>query len=192
MLTAPPGAISLRNTDGSPLEILGYDRFVLTLGNKSLQVEALVLLQLGPDAMLIDNSTMKAFGAKLIWAAERLSSKDSDITIPAIHTKKKIRSKYCSVIIQDTDTDTLVFVSNKYVVSATHEPLIRVFSTGQPQTDTLALVEPKIATTDKPQDDMWRSLIVAKMVTNWCAKTRSALVQVGGSSDRSITSNPKL
>ena len=35
----PPGAISLRSADGSPLQILGYVRFTLKLGNKSLPVE---------------------------------------------------------------------------------------------------------------------------------------------------------
>ena len=53
--------------------MLGYVRFVLKLGTKSLPVEALVLPHLGPDAMLIDNSIIKAFGVKLDWAAERLS-----------------------------------------------------------------------------------------------------------------------
>ena len=58
----PPGAISLRSADGTPLKILGYIRFALTLGNKPLPM----------DAILIDDSIMQAFGAKLDWAAERL------------------------------------------------------------------------------------------------------------------------
>ena len=72
--------------DGSPLKTFGYVSFVLTLGSRSLPVETLVLPHLGPDAMLIDTNVMKAFGAKLDWAAERLSLKDSNITIPEIHT----------------------------------------------------------------------------------------------------------
>ena len=55
---------------------------------------ALILPHLGRDAMVVNNSIVKAFGAKLDWAAERLSFKYSEITIPAIHT---ISSKYCSV-----------------------------------------------------------------------------------------------
>ena len=61
----PSGAISVRSADGTPLKILRHIRFALKLGNKYLPVEALVLPHLGPDAMLIDNSIMKAFGAKL-------------------------------------------------------------------------------------------------------------------------------
>ena len=83
--------------------------------------------------MLIANSIMKAFGAKLDWAAERLSFKDSDTTIPATHMRRPMRSKYYSVITQDSDAkDAPVFVSNKYIViPAAHEALIRVSTTSK-------------------------------------------------------------
>ena len=114
----------------SPSNILECIRFALKLGNKSLPVKALsiVLPHLGPDAMLFDNIIMKAFGAKLDWATERLPFKDSSITIPATPTRQPIRLRYCSVITQDSDTeDAPVYVSNKYVVSAAHEALIHSF-----------------------------------------------------------------
>ena len=60
----PPSAISLHSADET-LKSLGCIRFTLKLGNKYFPVEALVLPHLGPDAMLIDNSIMKAFGSKL-------------------------------------------------------------------------------------------------------------------------------
>ena len=100
----PPSAISLRSADGSPLEVLGYVRFTLKLGNKSLSVEALVLPHQGPDVMLVDNSIVKSIGAKLDWTAERLSFQDSKHTIPAIHARRSIRSQYCSVITLAADT----------------------------------------------------------------------------------------
>ena len=129
----PPGAISLHSADGSPLEILGCVRSTLKLGNKSLPVEALVL-HLGPDVMLIDKSIMKSFGAKLDWTTERLSFQDSNNTIPAIHARRPIQSKYCSVITRTDDTQsTPVLVSRKYVVPAAHEALIRVSSTARPK-----------------------------------------------------------
>ena len=72
-------------------------RFTLKWGNKSLPVEALVLPHLGPDVMLIDNSIMKSFGAKL----DRTTAfQDSTDTIPAIHVRRYIKSKQCSVITQ--------------------------------------------------------------------------------------------
>ena len=56
----PAGAIQLNSADGSALEILGYIRFNLTLGEITLPVEALVLPNLGPDKTLLDNSIMNA------------------------------------------------------------------------------------------------------------------------------------
>ena len=92
--------------------------------------------------MVIDNSMMKAFGAKLDWAAEGLSFKGSNTNILAVHTRPPIISKYCFVTTQHSDTeDVPVFASNKYVVPAAREALIRVFSTARPQIDTLALIE---------------------------------------------------
>ena len=191
----PPGAISLRSADGSPLQILGYIRFTLKLGNKSLPVEALVLPHLGPDVMLLDNSIMKSFGAKLDWSTECLSFQDSVKTIPARHVKSPVQSEYCSVITQAVDTlPTPVLVSRKAVIPAAHEALIRVFSTARPEKDTLALIEPRIASIhtldDMPQDDIWQSVIIARAVTQWSKVTNSALLQVGNPSDRNIILKP--
>ena len=124
------GAISLHSADGTPLKILGYIQFALEFGNKYLPVEALVLPHLGSDAILLNSSIMKAFGANLYWAAERLLFKNGDMTIPATQMKRPIKSKYCSVIKQNSDAEKVpVFVSRKYIVPAAHEALIRVFST---------------------------------------------------------------
>ena len=191
----PPGAISLRSADGSPLQILGYIRFTLKLGDKSLPVEALVLPHLGPDIMLLDNSIMKSFGAKLDWLTECLSFQDSLETIPARHVKSPVQSKYCSIIMQTVDTlPTPVLVSRKVVIPAAHEALIRVFSTARPEKDTLALIEPRIASIhtldDMPQDDIWQSVIIARTVTQWSKVTNSALLQVRNPSDRNIILKP--
>ena len=91
--------------------------------------------------MLIDNSIMKSFGAKLDWTTERLSFQDSKHTIPAIHVRRSIRSQYCSVTTQTADTQSIpVLVSRKYVVPAAHEALMRVSSTPRPEINTLALI----------------------------------------------------
>ena len=191
-----PNAILLHSADGTRLEILGCIGFTLKLDNKSLPVEALVLPHLGPDAMLIDNSIIKAFRAKLDWAAESLSFQDSNVTIPATHMRRSLESKYCSAITQTSDEKSVpVWASKKYVIPATHEALTRVFSTARPQKDTLALIEPIIVTANTlvgiPQDEIWQTFIVARTVTYWCNKTKSALVQVGNPSDRTITLKPK-
>ena len=138
--------------------------------------------------MLIDNSIMKAFDAKLNWAAERLSFKDSNSRIPATHMRRPIKSKYCSVIMQKSDAKSVpVLFSNRYTIPTAHEALIRVFSTTRPQKGTLALIEPRIVTADTlegiSQDEIWQTLIIAKMVTHWCNKMKSALVNVGNPSN---------
>ena len=148
IVSIPPSAISLHVADGTPLEILGYIRFTLKLGNKSLPMEALVIPHLGPDTMLIGNSIMKSFRAKLDWAAERLSFQDSNVTIPATQARRCLESKYCSVIAQISDDKSIpIWVLKKHVIPAAHEALIRVSSTGRPQKDTLALIEPRTVST---------------------------------------------
>ena len=48
--------------------------------------------------MLIDNSIMKAFGAKLDWAAERLSFQGIKVTIPPTHheTTYQVTVLFCN------------------------------------------------------------------------------------------------
>ena len=85
MSAVPPNAINFRSADGSQLEILRYIRFMLTLGDITLPVEALVLPNLGPDKMLLDNSIMGAFGASLNWHTEELSFANYYIKVKATH-----------------------------------------------------------------------------------------------------------
>ena len=82
-----PGAINLSSADGSPLTMLEYVRFQLTLGDITLPAEALVLPSLGPDIMLLDNTTMGAFGGVLDWGIEQLSFQTSQVTIKASHRR---------------------------------------------------------------------------------------------------------
>ena len=145
--------------------------------------------------MLLDNSIMKSFGAKLDWARECLSFQNSTQTIPARHVRSSVQSEYCSVITRTVDNPpTPVLVSRKFVIPAAHEALIRVFSTARPEKHTLALIEPRIASIhtldDMPQDDIWQSVIIARTVTQWSSVTNSALLQVGNPSDRTITLKP--
>ena len=114
---------------------------------------------------------MKSFGVKPDWTTERLLFQDSKHTIPAIHVRRSIQSQYCSVITQTADTQSIpVLVSRKYVVPAAHEALIRVSSTARPEKDTLALIEPRIASAHTfdgmPQHEIWQSLIIERTVNS--------------------------
>ena len=51
----PPTAVALRAANGSPLNVLGFVVFSLTLGTITHDVEALVVPSLGPDSILLDN-----------------------------------------------------------------------------------------------------------------------------------------
>ena len=48
-------------------------------------IEALVISPLRPDDILLDNSVMSLFGAKLDWKNQCLTFHSSDATIPAVH-----------------------------------------------------------------------------------------------------------
>ena len=61
----PPTAVALRAANGSPLNVLGFVVFSLSLGTTTHDVEALVVLSLGPDSMLLENSVMSSSGAVL-------------------------------------------------------------------------------------------------------------------------------
>ena len=62
-----PSAVALRAVNGSPLDILGFVIFSLTLRTIAHDVEALVVPSLGPDSRLVDNNVMPKFGAVLDW-----------------------------------------------------------------------------------------------------------------------------
>ena len=63
----PPSAVALRAANGSPLDILGFVVFTLTLSTITQDVEALALPALGPDSILLDKKVMSNFGAVLDW-----------------------------------------------------------------------------------------------------------------------------
>ena len=105
----PLGAINLISANCSPLENLGYVRFQLTLGDITLPVEAHVLPSLMPDTMLLDITTMGAFGVVLEWSTEQLSFKTSQVTIKASHRRvdftahpENTATAQCSVVTVNT------------------------------------------------------------------------------------------
>ena len=69
-VAVPPGAINLSNADSSSSEHSAYVRFQLRLGDIALPLKAFALPSLGPDIMLLNHTTMGAFGAVLDWSTE--------------------------------------------------------------------------------------------------------------------------
>ena len=81
----PPAVLTLEAVNGSVMEILGFIRFDLQLGDVTRRVEALVISSLRPDDILLDNSAMYLFGAKLGWKNQCITFHSSETTIPAVH-----------------------------------------------------------------------------------------------------------
>lgn len=81
----PPAVISHRATYGSPIDILGFAAFPITLGNVTRRVEVLVAPSLDPDPLLLDNNCMSKFGDTLNWSNETLSFSTGNQCIPAVH-----------------------------------------------------------------------------------------------------------
>ena len=63
----PPAAVALRAANGEPINVVGFIGFPLTLSELTRTVTALIVLSLGLHLMLLDNSFMSDFGARLDW-----------------------------------------------------------------------------------------------------------------------------
>ena len=195
----PAGAIQLNSADGSALEILGYIRFNLTLGDITLPVEALVLPNLGPDKMLLDNSIMNAFGAVLDWCGEQLSFKNSTRKIPAKHKRTNSQvdtdgsaPAQISIVALDPSVGAVpVYLRRKCCIPPEHEMTVDVVTENAPSETTPALIEPRIviahdfeSSDNVPQ--AFRRVVVARTVCNWSAVDKSAAVQIGNPSKRHV------
>lgn len=198
MFGVPQGAINLSSADGSPLKILGYVRFQLTLGDITLPVDALVLPSLGPDIMLLDNTIMGAFGAILDWSNEQLSFKNSKVKIKASHrianvTKHSESSEMsqCSVVTIDPRVESVpVFLKNKCTIPPQSEMAVHVVSARAPIEDTAALIQPLIVTYDEiassQAPDAFEHLVVARTVCNWSAADKIAVIQIANPSHQYV------
>ena len=85
--------MSLSAANGSSLEILGFIKLSLTLGDITRRIDALVIPSLGPDQILLDNDVMSRFGAILDWKNQRSTFSSSTVTIPATHRSPDTRSQ---------------------------------------------------------------------------------------------------
>ena len=80
-----PTTVALRAANSSPLNVLGFVVFSLTLGTITHDVEALVVPSLGPDSILLDNSVMPMFGVVPDRENQVLSFPSTANSIPAVH-----------------------------------------------------------------------------------------------------------
>lgn len=203
ILPVSPGAISLRSADGSPLSIEIYIRFMLTIGETTLPVEAFVLPSLSTGKLLLDNSIMGALGAIFDWHTETMSFRDNNTTTQASHgvptssepqVNSMHQSSQCSVVVATPDVVAVpVSLSEKSKTRPRLEIYVRVFSAITPEHDTEAVIEPLVVTCEDlanlPCDttELWESLVVAPSVCTWSQNDGSAWVQLANPSDQTIT-----
>ena len=136
--------------------MLGYARFQLTLGDITLQAEALVLPPLGPDIMLLDNTIMGAFGGVLDWSTEQLSFTTSHVTIKASHCRvdftahpENTATAQCSVVTVKNGIESVpVLRRHKSCIPPQSEMAVQVESVTAPTETTAALIEPLIVTSE--------------------------------------------
>ena len=81
----PPAVLTLKAANVSVMEMLGFIRFNLQLGDVTRPVKALIILSLRPDDILLDNSVMSLFSAKLDWKNQCITFHSSETTIPVVH-----------------------------------------------------------------------------------------------------------
>ena len=81
----PPAELTSKAVNGLVMEMLGFICFDLQLGGVTGPVEALVISSLRPDDVLLDDSVISLFGAKLDWKNQCIIFHSSETTVPAVH-----------------------------------------------------------------------------------------------------------
>ena len=76
--------MSLRAANGSPLQVSEFITSRIILGDVSRSVDAIVILSLDLDQLLLDNATMVSFGAILDWKRQHLNFLSSKTSIPSV------------------------------------------------------------------------------------------------------------
>ena len=143
--------MSLSAANGSSLEILGFVKLSLTLGDITRRIDAPVFPACGPDQILLDNGVTSRFGAIPDWKNQRLTFSSSTVTIPATHRSPDARSQVTSSTVlrsvaavhKDTEGHS-VKLCNRIDLRPRHSAVITAFTYIKPCQDTEVIIEPRI------------------------------------------------
>ena len=197
----PPAAVALNAANGSPINVLGFIEFSLTLGGATCTITALVVPSLGPDSILLDNQVMSELGAVLDWENQSLSFASTGITIPAVHRKNShVHTHACStspdsssmsVAAVHSDAEAIdVKILERVDIKQMHEALAVAFTECLPPRDCTVDVEPRIITPEELTDDAslaaFRKIIVARTLSTWKASDGSVAVQIANPSSDGV------
>ena len=198
IFAVPPGVINLSRADGSPLRILGYVRFQLTLEDITQPIETLVLPSLGPDITLLNNTIMGAFGGVLDSSTEQMSLKTSQVTINASHRRVDVTvhpgntaTAQCSVVTVNTGIESVpVLLRHKCCIPPQSAMAVQVESATAPTETTAALIESLIVTFEDTESsavpEAFQNIIVGRTVSQWSAADKTAVVQTANPSHHYI------
>ena len=165
---------------------------MLTLGGITLPVEALVLPNLGPDKMLLDDSIMGAFGASLNWHTQKRSFANSRIKVKATHrirdSTNETEITQCSVVAVVNKVESVpVYLTKKCCIPQEHEMAVHGEAVNAPAKTKAALIEPRILTAgDAHSSDVTKAfhrLLIARTVCHWSATNKYAMVQIANPSN---------
>ena len=148
--------------------------------------------------MLLDNTTMGAFGGVLFWSTEQLSFKTSQVTIRASHRRvdftappQNTATAQCSVVIVNTGIESVpVLLRHKCCIPPQSEMAVQVESAKAPTETTAALIEPLIVTFEDIEPsavpEAFENMIVARKESHWLAADKAAVVQIASPSHQYV------
>ena len=210
----PPDVLSLRAANGSPITILGFMTFELTLGDQTRKVDAVLVPTLGPDYVILDNSTMSNMGATLDWSNERLSFANSQVIIPAthrMHSRASMSQPSHAPSVQHSKGSSAAVPRRSHIaaVSSTFEPrevrlqgaatipaghatMVCAYTDSQPVVDCDVVIEPpnwsveQLRFSDAEITTATQNAVTARTLSSWQAKDGAVWVQLANPSAEHI------
>ena len=189
--------MSLSAANGSSLEMLGFIKLSLTLGDITRRIDALVIPSLEPDQILLDNYVMSRFGAILDWKNQRLTFSSSTVTIPATHRSPDARSQVTSSTVLRSVAAVhkyaevhAVKLCNRIDLPPPSQCRDHCFYRHQTTPRYGNFYEPRILSENDMSCDHrpveFERVIVARTLTTWLAADGSVAVQIAHPSSESL------
>ena len=169
-------------------------------------VEALVISSLRPDDILLDNSVMSLFGAKLDWKNLCINFHSSETTIPAVRrvdsnttgssiiSPAEATSASVASVHADFEAIPVSLKSCFYSPAGTTEASVVVFTDTKPPVDTDVVLEPRMASQSELSENIgtkeiqtFERVVVARTVATWRAADGSVWLQIASPSTRGVT-----
>ena len=187
--------MSLRAANGSPLQVSEFVTLRIILGDISRSADAIVILSLDLDQLLLDNATVVSFGAILDWKRQRmnfLSSKTSIPAAPRLASKLTdaalsfVAAVHSDVIEHDVSLPERIDLKDRHVVVVTAYTI----NSTKLSVDTTVVVEPwassELELPCSNSQSVFEQIMVARTVATWCTSNGAVLAQVANPSPEHV------